>query len=632
MENTNYTKLYKRAVNAGIKRDYKKAVNLLTEILTNTDEFPHALLYLGRSYHALGEYKKAIPIYESYIKSQKNREAGHFFLGRTYLATGQYKRAIINLRLVLKKNQDFLPALSLLAIIFLKLRKPNLSVSYFSKAIKLDPGNKRLFNGYLNALLIKAIRLFHKNKLFESESVFKFIVEKRGNNILPHLYLARIYKEIDQDKLSLYHYNIVSELSPKDSVIPVLKAIQHLRLGDSEAAFKELRQSSILSNDQYPINADPELLIKFAAFSLFKQKRYKEAIFIAKRILKVNYKDHEMHGIIAEAYLTLGEFEKAKNHFTRCIEIEGKKMEYYHGLAFTLWELKEIKKLYYTVNKIKKLDPKDTAGHYFNTLCLSEIGESLEEIITMLQNEIRAYGPDFNLMFALGKSYLKASLPELSSNWFLRTLKIKKDHKESLFLLIRSYELSKNLSALIKTYSKYLELFSNDHNVRNKYMKILLKKKKYGDAAKELLTLLSIDVRNKKLKRTLASCYIKIKKYKESALILKELLRDEPKSIEFLRAFVLCLDKLKSYKSAISLLEKASRYMKGNLSILLPLGVFYSKEKNYEKAREIFRDIIGTYPKDWRAYQNLGLLYRRMGQNETAMQFLNRAKEYRKSS
>ena len=334
MKTMEYKELYNKAINAGIKRNYKSAVNLFTEIVTHTDDFPHALLYLGRSYHALGNYKKAIPIYEFYIKSQKDKEAGHFFLGRAYLAVGQYKRAIINLKYVLRTNPDFLQALSLLGLIFLKLRKPEMSVFYFQKAIKLDPENNRLFNGYLNALMIKAIKLFHKNELFESESIFKFILEKKGDSILLHLYLARIYKEIDQDKLSLYHYNIASQISPNDSVIPVLKAIQYLKLGDSEAAFKELRNSASLSNEQSPINADPELLIKYAAFSLFKQKRYKEAIFIAKRILKVNYKDHEMHGIVAEAYLTLEEYEKAKNHFIRCIEIENDKIQYYQGLAF----------------------------------------------------------------------------------------------------------------------------------------------------------------------------------------------------------------------------------------------------------------------------------------------------------
>lgn len=629
MKSSDYKNLYDKAINAGINRKYKEAVNLLTEIVTNTDEFPHALLYLGRSYHAIGQYEKAIPIYEFYLKSNEKNDAGRFFLGRAYLAAGQYKRAIINLKAVIKNDPNFLPALSLLGITYLRLKKSDLSISFFERALKLDPENTRLHNGYMNALLIKAIRLFHKEKYLESESIFKIIAEKKSNNILPHLYLARIYKEIDQEKLSLYHYNIASELSPKDSVIPVLKAIQHLKLGDSEAAYKELRKSAILSDEESPVNADPELLAKFAAFSLFKQERYKEAILIAKKILKINYKDEPMHGIIAESYLILGEYNKAKNHFTRCIEINKEKTEYYQGLALTLWELKDYKKLYYTVKRIKSIDPNNEAAHYFNTLCLSELGESLEEIITMLQNEIRAFGPDYYLMFALGKAYLRASLPELSANWFLRTLKLKKEKKESYIYLIQSYEESSNTKELLKTYSEYLNLYSNDHSIRNRYIKLLLENRKYSKAVKELTIMLSIEPNNKKIKNLLASCYIKIRKYKESALLLKELLKEEPKSIEHLRSFILCLDKLKSYKSAIVLLEKASKYMKGKLSILLPLGVLYSKDNDFEKAKKLFRDIIGLYPKDFRAYHNLGMLYKRMGQDETAMQFLNRAEEYK---
>jgi tetratricopeptide (TPR) repeat protein len=517
----------------------------------------------------------------------------------------------------------------MLGLTYLKLKKPDHAVYFFEKALKLDPENSRLHNGYLNALLIKAIRLFYKDKLLEAEPLFKKIVDNKGDNILPHLYLARIYKEIDQEKLSLYHYNIASELSPKDSVIPVLKAIQHLKLGDSEAAYKELRKSALLSDEKSPVNADPELLTKFAAFSLFKQERFREAVLIAKKILKLNYKDEQMHCIIAESYLILGEYEKAKNHFTRCIELNKENVEYYQGLALALWELKDIKKLYYTVKRLKSIEPENKTAHYFNALCLSEISESLEEIITMLQNEIRVFGPDFHLMFALGRAYLKASLPELSSSWFLRTLKLKKDCRESYIYLINSYEESGNAKELLKTYQDYLNIYNNDHSLRRKYIKILLEKKKYSYAVRELIILLSTDPNNRKLKSLLSSCYIKIKKYRESALLLKELLREEPKSIEYLRSFILCLDKLKSYKSAISLLEKASKYMKNKLSILLPLGVLYSKDNNFEKAKKIFRDIIGSHPKDFRAYLNLGMLYKRMDQNETAEQFFNRAEEYK---
>ena len=53
-----YLKDLEKAIQIGRKRNYKEAISILTGIVCNTDNYPIAFLYLGRSYHAIGEYEK----------------------------------------------------------------------------------------------------------------------------------------------------------------------------------------------------------------------------------------------------------------------------------------------------------------------------------------------------------------------------------------------------------------------------------------------------------------------------------------------------------------------------------------------------------------------------------------------
>jgi Flp pilus assembly protein TadD len=48
-----------------------------------------------------------------------------------------------------------------------------------------------------------------------------------------------------------------------------------------------------------------------------------------------------------------------------------------------------------------------------------------------------------------------------------------------------------------------------------------------------------------------------------------------------------------------------------------------------EKAAETFRKAVSASPRDWRANRNLGMVYRKIGNDTFAEKFLARAAEYR---
>jgi tetratricopeptide (TPR) repeat protein len=625
--------LFKEAIDAGRRRDYQAAVESLTKIINSYDYPPKILLYLGRSYHALGDFNRAISVYEFYLKVNPESLSGHFFLGRTYLAHGLFRKAVYYLKPVLKVKDSpyYFHALSFIGLAFLKAKKPEIAVSYFEDALKCDPKNQKIFNGYLNALLIKAIKLFQSNALHDAAEIFEYLIKYKQDNILPHIYLARIYRFLGDNKQALYHYDIASKMSPDDEFLKLQKAVTLLKIGNRSDAQKEMANFQLHFKQGDVQTIDPHRLLRFITMSHFKKEEYRKAIDYGKEILKENYGDIEIHAIIAESYKKLGELGKAKNHYLRAIEREKNRSELYYGLASILWELEEYEELLQIIKRMRRINPEDSIAAYFYALCISQIGENPEEILKLLQDQIRIHGPDINLMKALGTAYLDVDLPDLAENWFFRILKLSREDRITMESLIEVYKRLGKQKKEKQAYAQYLKIFPDEVNIRKAYVKLLVKMNNNGKAIKELLILIPRIKNNEGLKKMLGKCYIKTHKYEEATLLFRELLRGKPDSINYLRTLIYCLEHSERRPYAITLLQKAITYFKDNSSLRLMLGVLHCRNKDFEKAIESFRAVIAKYPRHWQAYKNLGIVYEKMGNRAFAEKFLKRAAEYRNS-
>ncbi|MBN2533791.1 MAG: tetratricopeptide repeat protein [Spirochaetales bacterium] len=623
--------LFEQAIEAGRKRNYKKAISLLTGIINNYDYPAKILLYLGRSYHAFADYNRAIPVFEFFLKMVPASIAGHFFLGRTYLTLGLYRKAVIHLKTALedKKSPYFFPGLNLAAIAFLKAKKPEIAVIYFEKALELEPQNKKIYTGYLNALLVKAIKLFRNNHFHESADIFEFLLKNGGDTILPHLYLARIYRLTGDNQKALVHYDAASEMSPDDSSLKLQRAVTLLKLGKKQEAEKQLEHISLHFKKETIKTADPHQLLRFITMTHFKKEDYRKAIYYAKEILKENYADIDMHMIIAESYLKLGDLEKAKNHYLRCIERDKSRLELYYGLFNILWEKEEYDELMKKVNRVLYMNQHDRVAAFFYALCYSRIGESPKEIFTLLQNQIREKGPDPLLMNALGEAYLTYDMPELAENWFLRTLKMKSEDQKALSLLIILYQKQDKPEKEKEYFERYFEYYPGDNHMKKDYIKLLIRLEHFKKAIKEILILLPVFPRQEGLKKMLAYSYVQIKNYKDAILVYRELLQDKPGNFEYLKSLIICLEYAGNRKYAITLIEKAISYFKRNKHILFLLGGMYYRDGDFERAIKIFKEVLSVDPHNWVALQNIGQIYEKTGNKLFAQKFLKRAEEYK---
>jgi tetratricopeptide (TPR) repeat protein len=625
----NPEKYFKQAFEAGKKKDYEKAISILKYVVNNFDNVPKALLFLGRSYHATGRFDQAIRAYEFFLKIEPESSPGYFFLGRTYLAMGVYDRAILNFKATIEGNPRFAPAYTLLGLALLKAKKPELAVAYLEEALKYAPQSKRIYNGYLNALLVKAIKFFQKEIYEESAQMFDFILKNKGESLLPHLYLGRINRILGNNREAFVHYDIASQMVPEDPLLKLQKAVTLLRLGEIERASNEVKNMSDLMKLGAAVIRNPDALLKYITLTLFSKKQYRQAIYYGKEILKANYNDIEIHGIIAESYLKLGDYNKSKNHYLRCIEGGKNKVEYYYGLFYVLWERKEYDEILQKVNRLKKINPDDKIADYFYMLSLAHTGAPAESVIAGLQNLIRSLGPDPILMQTLGEAYLDNDMAELAENWFLRTLKVLPENKDSLLSMIQVYALLAKPKKEKQYFEMYLKKYPSDNPMRKEYTKLLIRLGQFTNAITELDHIIPLEKNNLYLKKILAHTYMKVKRFEEAIPVLKELLRVNPQSMDHLKSLIFCLEKSGTRSTAIRFIERAREVFKDKESLSLMLGVLYFKEGLNEKSVTLFRDVIAKQPKSWKAYQNLGIVYKKIGNDLFGDKFLKRAEEYR---
>jgi Flp pilus assembly protein TadD len=632
MPTADYRAMLNQALEAGRQRDYRRAAGLLARIVGSTDQFPQAQLYLGRAYHALGEFANAAQVLGFYVRARPDSLSGQFFLGRAYLGMEEYGLAVRHLKRAVEQDPSFSPAYGLLGLACLKAHRPDKAIWWFARALEVDPQNKRLQVGYLNTALVLAIRLFFRGDLVDAARLFNEVLEQRRASILPHLYLASIYRELGKGSLALYHMDAASRISPQDPYLHLQKAVVLLSQGDKAQAAAEIQAGAKLLNSTVSPGGTPAEVLRFITVNLFREGRYREAVFYGGRLLRGTYKDSQMHALVAESYRNLGDRVKARNHYLRAIESDKASLELRYGLLAVLWELGEYDQLLKEAARVLLRDRSDGPGHYFHSLALARTGAAIEQVLPELQQQIKIRGPDPVLMAELAATYARAGLPELAEGWYTRSMKLNPPTAEMLLALGDVYESLGKSERLGEVYARYLELRPEDRRTRRRLVRLLLEQEAFEAAAGQIALLLPVEPRNARLKSALAVCYRRTGKYAEALILLRELLIDSPSSVDHMKAAVYCLDHMGARAVALKALAGFMAEHGDSLSLLLMRGVMQYQESTFDKAAETFRAAVSLSPTDWRANRNLGMVYRRMGNELFAEKFLQKARKYEVAS
>ncbi|MCF7937651.1 MAG: tetratricopeptide repeat protein [Spirochaetales bacterium] len=630
---TAYQKLYKDALQAGKERRYEDSRNLLTRLLAETDEFPDALLYLGRTLHALGRYPEAVLYLKRFLQYMPKSGAGRFFLGRTLLAMDMPFRALPYLRAASELQPELSQVNGLLGYTYLKLKRSDLAMNLFEKAVKQDPQNKSLYTAYLNTLLVEAIRAFSNGERDYALGAFEFLQEQGYNHVLIHVYLAMLKKDMDDFNGAIKEFDSAIELSPDDSMLRVQKASLLLRTGKMDEAYNVINNSgSELVGELTDSLNNPIMLERFIAFRMFQDGEYAKTIHQTRNILEKEPEDGYALFLLAEAYRNLGNLDEAEYYLKRAIRQDGEQGEMIFSMLMIHWAREEFRLVLKDLDFLEQLGSNEDILVYFRALSMSRCGYPSEQTLPALQQAIEQHGPDPFLMTSLGKEYIRSGMPELAEKWFIKSLEIVPDFSQALTSLVELYREQPGSEKAMQFFEDYLEVHPEESEIRKALIEHLLAKEEYEAAANHILREKSRTESYRPLRKTLAFCYRNTERYHEAANLYLELLREDPHSVELLRSYVHCLDKVGNRDRAIQLITAYESEIKDTQMLSIMKGVLLYHSGKYEDALKCFRSVLDTDPNHYRALKNIAVVYRKRGIKQTADQFEARAEEAKQNA
>ena len=617
--------LLKKAIEAGRRREYNEAIALLLKLVADSGEYPQAYLYLGRSYHALGDYNKAVLYLQFFRRERPRSSAGAFFLGRAYLAAGIPAKALPHLEQAAATGKSLKP-LILLGLANLRAKNFAAAVEYLGRAVEREPENRRVYIGYLNALMVHGLRRFHAGDLDMARQVLTFLAGLDLESVTVYLYLAKTLRELKEYSEAVGYYRRASELEPGDELIRLQLADTLFAAGKRQEAARLLEELADFLPQGEEFNLGSENVDPLLALKNFQNGRYRQALFHGCQSLKTR-RDPDMHLLVAESYRNLDNPERAENHYRQVLKLNSQSPEARMGLAMLDWQKEEYSSMLQRLEGVLADREYGDIARYYSVLGRSRLEYPAQETLDSVIEEIRKSGPDPYILTTLADQYMRTERGDLAEKWYRKALQLKENHtpaREGLLNCIQEKGDTDQLIAL------YRELLENDESlpVRVTLVEALYGAERYAEAAVEAEELLSRSAPDIRLQRLLAICYRRTKRFRDAAVIYRALLREDPESEVYLRSLLYCLDHSRRRKQAIELLDGAIAYLKKpSSSLYLIRGVLLHKEGSIESAMDAFRSAMEHSPKDWRPYYNIGKIYRKRGMDSFADKFIKKAEE-----
>jgi tetratricopeptide (TPR) repeat protein len=636
---------FKAAVKAGTERNYTKAVSILEQLISETDAPPEAYLLLGRSFHSTGDYSNALLAFGDFVRLKPGSPQGYFFAGRTYLVLSLPQKAVplLEKALSIRKNDPLVMAM--LGAAYLKSRRSEKAVEVLESAVETATENARIYKAYLNALFIRGIKLCRSGEFDLGTQMLSFVLVNGVDNLLLRLELGMAFRSMEYFPEALAHFSKAIEYSPNDPLLNWYRASIYMALNQNAEALNEINYiRSHWENLQENIPDLPwnsELVDQFMITACMENRQWRIAAESCRLWIKNRGNNAHVQAMFAEALRKLRDFEAAKNHIERGLELDPEALELWYEYIIIAWESEDWKTLQKALRNAKKLDGDEDFLNKFTILYEVKNNDDDEMILSLIQNAIRTYGPDPNLMYALGERYLKIGLTEESLSWFDKTISVHSEHERAFLGKIAGWEVlanekKKKASNNLKiAYVDYLNKWQDNRNIRREFALFLIHICEFEKASAELKKLLVHEPRNPSLRRVLAYTYRKTDQYRDAAVLLKGLLKENPKNKDLLLEFAGCLERAGSVHFASSVLEKALlvfKDKKDKADIYLALGMLYYRDKKIEKAFDMLRESAAKNTKNPKPYEWMAVIARKNGDNQGSTQYEFEANRRKKSS
>lgn len=621
-----YELVFIRALEAGRKRDYKKAVSLLESLaLQGVSEKPEVLLYLARSYHALNQFALSVSALNAYLSVRQNDSDGWFFLGRSYLAMSSFSMAVSCLKKSLELKPGSATTLGLLGTAYFKSGKNSEALTAFKQALFIDPDDERLNQAYQNTLFVEAIRTYNAGNADLALRMFDFCISNGMDAVLPHVYRGHCLREKALLKEALSEYKKASQLSPSDPSLYWYELSVLIMMGKTDEAKTLLKTLSGRFPDfDFAVSHGENKQLQ--SLEIIKnaliEENWKGALEAGRMYIKIFGSDAVVHCFMGEACRNLAKYEEAVNHFTKARSCDASYPAYRYGLLISYLSMEDWQRLNTELHRTDssiKLDP-DTVL-YYSVICDAKTGKDPKKVLEQVQKVYLKNPRDMFIMELLASLYVKVGLSDLAESWLKKLIDYKPDFEQYQLMLIECYEELHKKRDLDNAYKKYLQNWPSNICVRKKYIRFLTLQKKWKSAADNIEMLIPYSSHQETLTRNLASFRRRAGDYQKSAVLYRSLLQQNPGDRHVMQRYVFCLVKLSMSSQALRFIQLWHKTYSLDADGALIEASLMLQSADREHALDTLRSAFRLFPSDKRISKKIGKIYEQMGVIDMARQF-----------
>lgn len=381
------------------------------EAQTSTFSRIDSLVQIGRYKIALNELGKKPSTFDSNKK-----------IASIYDALDNHKKASEYYEKALKLKSDYLTKIKL-GKSYKKQKKLVKAITVFEEITNQDPENL-LVQYELGKLYLQT------KKSEKAQKVFKNLISNDPMNANYSYQLGLVYAQLRKRNLKINNFlNAFRKDSTHiKSIINLAKEFTKLRDKDS---------ASIFIAKGLSVNPNNIDLNKLKINNLYRDKKYKEAVALLRRIDSLEPNNHYTQKMLGKAYYNLIEYEKAKKYLKRAAKLDNEDFKAYTYLGHI--SLKE----------------KDISNAMYNYGTATFVGKK----------------PRDKEHLGLAKVYYEKKLPKRVIEQYKKA--VEENHKNStaLYLLATfSDEYYKDKKIAYNLYKRYLDRFENKNKEHTNFV------------------------------------------------------------------------------------------------------------------------------------------------------------------
>ncbi len=186
---------------------YREAFEICTRQMFGNRNNPQFLFFYGLSCFHIGELSKSISIYSKAIELGFREPNIYLNRGIGYVSLKEYSQALDDFRKVLKREPNNVQAISCAGICLFELNKPEDSILYFERAIRINPA-------FADPIFNKARALSQLSRTHEAFLWMSQALQLQPRNPEFNFNIANLYLELQNPAEAIAHYDRAIALQP----------------------------------------------------------------------------------------------------------------------------------------------------------------------------------------------------------------------------------------------------------------------------------------------------------------------------------------------------------------------------------------------------------------------------------